>query len=96
MAEHDVVVAQRGAVIWQFFQPKDDRVSWCIHPSPLFRDCATNVAVSTDWDCALVAVFDGDLEPRIQQRFCACWCQSNPFFMGACFGPNPKVHPPSP
>jgi hypothetical protein len=58
----------------------------------LVRNRAANVAVSTNWDCALVAVFHCDLETRIQQRFCARWYQSNPFFMGACFGPNPKMH----
>ena len=91
MAKHDVAMAQRGFVLGQFLQAEDDRIGWRLGPGILRCDFTTCQLVTVKRYGADAAVLDGDAKAGGDQCSRTIRHQAHPFFIGALFGPNPKM-----
>ena len=91
MAEHDVPVAQRCAVLGKFLEAEDQRVLWRVDPTAFGRDGAACGVIGLQRDRALAAVFYRHGKAPGHQRLDPFGRQAGAFLIGALLGAQPDM-----
>ena len=91
MAEHDVAVRQRRAILGQFLQTEDDRICRGLGPKIPGDDLAARSPVAVNGNGADMAFLDADTDACGHQGGGPIGGQTDPLFIRPLFRPDPEM-----